>query len=149
MSSGIDWGGLMISVFRMVPSNHSQHILILLMLEAICITSILVYIEHFGNVSQQIPDNIGTHMKQVEYNVTSKTVNLYLEHNTTHKYGMDYDYNKSVMKVLHGKCMDPDNWQTVEQNISYVHSAHLHLESNDTVSVIQHYRSIKKTGMVS
>ena len=35
------------------------------------------------------------------------------------------------------KSLDPDNWQTVDKNISYVYSAHLHPDSNETVSVVQ------------
>ena len=35
------------------------------------------------------------------------------------------------------RSLDPDNWQTVDKNISYVYSAHLHPDSNETVSVVQ------------
>ena len=38
---------------------------------------------------------------------------------------------------VYRKSLAPDNWQTVEKNISYVYSAHLHPDSNDTESVVQ------------
>ena len=38
---------------------------------------------------------------------------------------------------VYRKSLDPDNWQTVKKNVSYVYSAHLHPDSNETVSVVQ------------
>ena len=43
----------------------------------------------------------------------------------------------SYQHDVYRKSLDPDNWQTVDKNISYVYSAHLHPDSNETVSVVQ------------
>ena len=35
------------------------------------------------------------------------------------------------------KALDPDDWQTVDENISYAYSAHLNPDSSDTESLVQ------------
>ena len=47
------------------------------------------------------------------------------------------DSNQWLSHRVYRKSLDPDNWQTVEKNISYVYSAHLHPDSNDIDSVVQ------------
>ena len=44
----------------------------------------------------------------------------------------------SMMKSdVYKKCPEPDNWQTAKKDVCYVHSAHLHPDSNDTDCLVQ------------
>jgi hypothetical protein len=53
----------------------------------------------------------------------------------------EIDQVDSIEQMLNNdifkKCLEPDDWQMVEYNLSYVHSAHLHPDSNETSSVVQ------------
>ena len=58
------------------------------------------------------------------------------------------DSNQWSSHRVYRKSLDPDNWQTVEKNISYVYSAHLHPDSNDTESVVQILGAMREKELV-
>ena len=81
---------------------------------------------------QMVQDGLGYTMHKIGYNFNTLAFGL-----KSTKTNNNHTVVGMTKSHLYEKCPEPDNWQTARKDICYVHSAHLHPDSNETDCLVQ------------
>jgi hypothetical protein len=142
----------------LLQSQHVKTLLILLMLELTGGILFLFYMAEIGDHLNGLTNSMNPLIFRLNANATKTILNSCQTHHEGNETGCktykiasgDIIFRHRILNGdIHKMCLEPDNWQTIQKNISYVHSAHLHPNSNDGVALIQIIGALRKREWLS
>ena len=92
----------------------------------------LIYIQMDKDSMGYTMHNMGYHLNTLAFGPSTSNTNI-----SAYAKSDNHTIVSMMKSDVCKKCPEPDNWQTAKKDVCYVHSAHLHPDSNDKDCLVQ------------